>query len=98
MRYDSKKTRWAAAVLGLALLTALAIACGSQQQEAPAAQPTADVQAIIQQTLAAQQQPESMSAAEVAKAVQDAMAAQPGVTQADVGSAIADALAQQSPD
>ena len=84
------------------LLAALALAaCGTAEEEtpapvqqapAPAPAPTVDVQAIIQQTLAAQQQPESMSAADVAKAVQDAMAAQPGVTQADVASAIADAL------
>ena len=84
-------------ILPLALLlAALALAaCGTAEESEPVQQapaPTADVQAIIQQTLAAQQQPESMSAADVAKAVQDAMAAQPGVTQADVADAIASAL------
>ncbi len=82
------------------LLAALALAACSTTEDttpapepaAPAPAPTVDVQAIIQQTLAAQQQPESMSAADVAKAVQDAMAAQPGVTQSDVAQAIADAL------
>ena len=77
----------------LALTLALAaIACASTDEPAAQAEPTVDVQSIIQQTLAAQQQPESMTAAEVAKAVQDTMAAQPGVSQADVADAIAQAL------
>ena len=38
-----------------------------------------------------------MTSEEVAKAVQDAMAAQPGVTQADVADAIAQAMRQQTP-
>ena len=90
MRHIGKTGVLAAAlVLALALV---AMACASSDESAAMAEPTVDVQAIIQQTLAAQQQPESMTAAEVAKAVQETMAAQPGVTQADVASAIADAL------
>ena len=93
MRRESKRLRRALfAATGLMFLAMLAFACGGQQQEAPAPQPTVDVQAIIQETLESQQQPESMTAAEVAKAVQDTMAAQPGVTQSDVADAIAQAL------
>ena len=84
-------------ILGMASLLAFALACGTQDDEAaPAAQPapapTIDVAAIINQALQAQPQPESMSPADVAKAVQDTMSAQPGVTQADVAEAIAGAL------
>ncbi len=84
-------------ILGMAGLLAFALACGTQEEETPAVQqpapvPTVDVAAIINQALQAQPQPETMSPADVAKAVQDTMAAQPGVTQADVAQAIAEAL------
>ena len=82
-------------ILGMAGLLAFALACGTQEEDAPAAPqpvPTVDVAAIINQTMQAMPQQEAMSPADVAKAVQDAMSAQPGVTQADVAQAIAEAL------
>lgn len=84
-------------IAGMASLLAFALACGSSEEPSttpaqPAPAPTVDVAAIINQALEAQPQPESMSPADVAKAVQETMSAQPGVTQGDVASAIADAL------
>ena len=79
--------------VALLMLSALAAACSSSE---PAAAPTPtpiNVAEIIQQTM--QAQPQGMTAQDVAAEVQKAVAAQPGVTQADVADAIASAMAQQ---
>ena len=64
-------------IFGMVSLLAFALACGTQEEEAPVAAPqpapTVDVAAIINQALAAQPQPETMSPADVAKAVQETM-------------------------
>ena len=97
----SKRTRMALGVsLGLALLLAFAVACGSAEDPAPAApaepaMSASDIAKIVQDTMSAQPQPETMSPADVAQAMQDAMAGQEGVTQQDVADAIASALAAQ---
>ena len=67
----------------------LALACSGD--DAPASAPTPDVSAIIQQAL--QAQPQGATSAEVAQAVQQAMTAQPGVTEEQVAGAIAKAMA-----
>ena len=79
-------------VLGLVSIIAFAVACGDSETPAPAPAPTVDVQAIIEQTLQSQPQPESMTPEDVAKAMQETMAAQPGVTEQDMARAIAEAL------
>ncbi len=76
-------------IIPVMLMAILALACSGD--DAPASAPTPDVSAIIQQAL--QAQPQGATSAEVAQAVQQAMAAQPGVTEEQVAGAIAKAMA-----
>ena len=78
-------------LIPLALVLVMALACGTDD---PTPQPTptpVDITAIVQQALAGQSA--GVTSADVAKAVQDALAAQPGVTAGQVATEIANALA-----
>ena len=75
-------------IVPIMLVALLAAACSS---DTPAPAPTPDVSAIIQQALDAQ--PQGASADEVAQAVQQAMSAQPGVTEDQMAAAISRAMA-----
>ena len=91
-----KKTRLIAMMVSLTLIAALAAACAGTEDTPPTPTPI-NVSAIIQEAIQSQPQQQGMTSADVAKAVQDAMAAQPGVTQQDVADAIAQAMRQQTP-
>ena len=75
------------------LLSLFAAACSGG--DAPAPEPTPDFAALIQDAL--KSQPTGATPDEVASAVQATLAAQPGVTEAQVAGAIAGALAEQTP-
>ena len=83
-----KISRMSIFVVPIMLVALLAAACSS---DTPAPAPTPDVSAIIQQALDAQ--PQGASADEVAQAVQQAMSAQPGVTEDQMAAAISRAMA-----
>ncbi len=91
-----KKMRLITLTISLALIATLAMACAGTEDTPPTPTPI-NVSAIIQEAMQAQPQPQSMTAEDVAKAVQSAMASQPGVTQAEVADAIAQAMRQQTP-
>ena len=81
-------------IIALALVLVVAAACGSSDEAAPEPTPTPiNVADIVAQALAGQTA--GVTAADVAKAVQDAMATRPGVTQQDVAAAIGSALTAQ---
>ena len=86
------KTRLGLIAAALLVVSVLAMACSSSQEPAPVPTPV-DFDALIQKTLDAQ--PQGVTPADMASAVQQAMASQPGVTQADVADAIAQAMAGQ---
>jgi ABC-type transport system substrate-binding protein len=88
--------RLTALTISLALIATLAMACAGTEETPPTPTPI-NVSALIQEVMQAQPQPQSMTADDVAKAVQSSMAAQPGVTQAEVADAIAQAMRQQTP-
>ena len=88
-----RKVRLGLMAVALLMLSALAAACSSAESPAPPTPTPINVAEIIQQTM--QAQPQGMTAQDVAAEVQKAVAAQPGVTQADVADAIASAMAQQ---
>ena len=90
-----KKTRLSLIAAALLVMSVVAMACSSSPEAAPAPPvPTpVDFDALIQKTLDAQ--PQGVTPADVASAVQSAMASQPGATQADVADAIASAMAGQ---
>ena len=90
-----KKTRLGLIAAALLVMSVVAMACSSSPEAAPAPPvPTpVDFDALIQKTLDAQ--PQGVTPADVASAVQSAMASQPGATQADVADAIASAMAGQ---
>ena len=73
------------------VLSLLVVACSST--EAPAPEPTPDFAALIQNAMSSQ--PTGATAEDVAAAVQSALAAQPGVTEAQVANTIAKALEAQ---
>ena len=94
-----KKMRLITLTVSLTLIAAFAAACAGTEETPPTPTPI-NVSAIIQEAMQAmpqQQQQQGMTSEDVAKAVQQAMAAQPGVTQADVADAIAQAMRQQTP-
>ena len=82
-----KIARMTTLIVPIMLIALLTVACSS---DAPAPSPTPDVSAIIQQALEAQ--PQGASADEVAQAVQQAMSAQPGVTEDQMAGAISRAM------
>ena len=88
------KMRLLAYIIAAASLLAFGIACASSEPSGATAE---EIQAAIDSAVdrASAQQQQGASAADVAAAVQQAMQAQPGVTQEDVASAIAQAMAEQ---
>ena len=90
-----KKARLGLIAAVLLVMSLVAMACSSSPEAAPAPPvPTpVDFDALIQKTLDAQ--PQGVTPADVASAVQSAMSSQPGATQADVADAIASAMAGQ---
>ena len=89
----STSLRWLVVAVSAAMLLAVAMACGSAEEPAPAPT-TEDMAAVIQEAMAAQQP--GVTAEDLAAAIQSAMQAQqPGVTTGDVASEISKALRAQ---
>ena len=89
----STSLRWLVVTLSVAMLFAVASACGQAEAPVPPTPVPVDVAAIVQQAMEAQQP--GITADEVASAIQSALAAQPGVTTEDVATEIAKALREQ---
>ena len=78
-------------VIPLALVLLVALACGTTDDPTPQPTPTpVDIGAIVAQALSGQAA--GVTSADVAKAVQDALAGNPGVTAAQVSSEVAKAV------
>ena len=77
-----------ALVLPLVLMMVLAVACGDDSPAPAPAVPAGITTAELQAAIASIQIPEGLSEADVSKIVSSAMAAQPGVTAADLQAAV----------
>ena len=81
-------------LIPLLLVLAVAVACGSDAAATPQPTPTPiDIADIVQRTIA--EQAAGASAEDMAKAIETALATQPGVTTEDMAKAIETALATQ---
>ncbi len=83
-----------ALILPLVLVMVLAVACGDDEPESAPAAPAGVTAAEIQAIIAGIQIPTGLSQADVSKVVSEAMAAQPGISGADLQAAVDSAVAK----